>query len=258
MRGRSSPAQNAIARADPTTHTLRPASSRSARTGSRAMKRRCLRIPLTSRNATRATSTTSKIASATSSTRTGRTSPVQSPVTPSRSTSWWKRIASITQMSDSRNAVEPNAPTANSARRRRPASGTAGQPPEALEALGVEPIHVAGRGGRRGEPIHVAGEVREREIAEVLHQRRDLGLRARREVVLARERGRVDVEPPGAAPDEQALAVEPRHDGQQCRVRACLLVALVERFLDVADGGLPACPDLLHDLALELVQGRWT
>src|SRR3954471_2344300 len=245
MRGRSSPAQNAIARADPTTHTLRPASSRSARTGSRAMKRRCLRIPLTSRNATRATSTKSKIASATSSTRTGRTSPVQRPVTPSRSTSWWKRIASITQMSDSRNAVEPNAPTANSARRRRPASGTAGQPPEALETLGVE-------------PIHVAGEVREREIAEVLHERRDLGLRACREVVLARERGRVDVEPPGAAPDEQALAVEPRHDGQQRRVRARLLVALVERFLDVADGGLPACPDLLHDLALELVQGRWT
>src|SRR3954466_3516252 len=128
------------------------------------MKRNCARTPRASKNVTREISTTSKIASTRSSTRNGRMSPVQNPVTPSTRTSWWKRIASSNHTSESRNAVEPNAPTANSARRRRLASGTAGQPPEALAALGVE-------------PIHVAGEVREREIAEVLHQGRDLGLR---------------------------------------------------------------------------------
>src|SRR3954452_2537783 len=98
----------------------------------------------------------------------------------STSTSWWKRTASSTKISASRNAVAPNAPTANSARRRPRVSITARQP-----AQGLQPLRV--------EPADVAREVGEREVAEILDQRRDLGLGARPQVVLARERRGVDV-----------------------------------------------------------------
>src|SRR3954452_71555 len=246
MRGRSSPPQNAIARAPATTVTRRPATSRSPRSGSRAAKRRWAVSPRESENATRTSAITSNSARRTSSTGTVCGSPRPSPSTPSSSTSWWKRTASRTKTSDNRNAVEPNAATANSARRKRPASVlvTLGKPPEPRAPLWVQ-------------PAHMASEVRQREIAEVLHHGRDLRLGPPLEVVLARERRRVDVQPPRAPAHEHALAVQPRHHGQQRRVRARLLAAAVEGLLHVADGRLATRPDLVHDLALQLVQRRW-
>src|SRR4051794_4479366 len=117
---------------------------------------------------------------------------------------------SSTNTSASMNAVTPNAATANSARRK--SLLIAGQPAQRLQPLGIE-------------LPDVACEVCQREIAEVLDERRDLGLGAGLEVLLARERGRVDVEAAGAPAHEHALRVEPGHHGEQRRVRAHLASA---------------------------------
>src|SRR5436190_17530815 len=97
---------------------------------------------------------------------------------------------SSTKTSASRNAVAPNAATANSARRK--SLVITGEPAQRLQPLRVE-------------LPDVAREVRQREIAEVLDERRDLGLGAGLEVLLARQRGRVDIQAPGATAHEHAL-----------------------------------------------------
>ena len=103
----------------------------------------------------------------------------------------------------------------------------------------------------------MTGEVREREIAEVRDQRLDLGLGAGLQVRVARDRRRVDVEPAGAAPDEQALRIEPRHHGQQRRIGADLAAARVERLLDLAHGRLRTRPELFHDFGFQRVEHGW-
>src|SRR4051794_32309038 len=100
----------------------------------------------------------------------------------------------------SRTAVAPSVATASCARLTERASCTAGEPPDLLAALRVE-------------LRHVAGEVREREVAVLVDDRADLLARACPGVVVTGERRHIGVGAAAPLASEQALVVEPVHHG---------------------------------------------
>ena len=233
-RGRRRPAQKrqwVRARHDA---TCRPAISRRSRTASGSRSGEA-RTPARDRTRGPGQREQSKSSSAISRTPWTWTSPRGRPSNAPSSTSRWKRMASSTKISASRNAVTPNAATANSARRR---SFTARPTGGASPAARGRACRCGGRSARAQSPKSATSAST------------SASARACRYGV-ARDRRRVDVEPAGAPPDEQALRVEPRHHGQQRRVRADLAAARIQRLLDVAHGRLRTRPRVPPSLGFQ-------
>jgi len=76
-------------------------------------------------------------------------------------------------------------------------------------------------------------------------------------ILLARKPRHVGVMATASRTVKKPLVVQPAHDRHVGRVRTRLLGLAIERVHHELDRGLALAPDLLHDLRLELVQGRW-
>src|SRR3954447_9084601 len=133
----------------------------------------------------------------------------------------------------------PNTPRAPPA----PRSALAREALEGTAAVGIE-------------PGHLPGEVPERDVAELVHERRDLGPGAQVGVLVTAQRGPVEVRLALPAAGEQPLAVQARHHRHERRVRPILPGPGVQGVHHLPDRGLPASPDDLHDLGLDLVERR--